>query len=263
VRFFALPAFGTVMGTAIRQPLCFTQQPAAGEAPSIFAAAVGFRGMRLLINERMVGEVMEAVKKRNNLLLNGLIAVLVIALVAGIAYWFWSGYTKLPILNRAPEFTLQNLEGQPVSLTDYNGKVRLVEFIFTNCPDICPVTTAKMVNIQNELKEKGLFGEKVQFVSVTFDPERDTPEVLQKHADAMGIDQSGWVLLRGTEEETHKVVNDFGAFVEEQPDGTFVHATRSLYLVDGKNNIRRVYYMGDEMPTEEVLEDIVKLAKEL
>ncbi|MFD2169934.1 SCO family protein [Tumebacillus lipolyticus] len=201
-------------------------------------------------------------KRRNNLLVNGFIVLLIVAFIGGIAYWFWSGYTKLPILNRAPNFTLQNIDNQDVSFTDYNGKVRLVEFFFTNCPDICPITTAKMVNLQKELKAKGFFGDKVQFVSVTFDPDRDTPDVLKAHAEAMGIDQSGWTLLRGKEADTHKVVESYGAFVEEQADGTFIHATRSLYLVDAKNNVRKVYYMGDEMPTEDVLKDIVKLAKE-
>lgn len=205
---------------------------------------------------------MDTAKKRNNLLVNGLIGIMVIAFIVGVGYWFWSGYTKLPVLNRAPDFTLQNLAGENVNFTDYNGKVRLVEFIYTNCPDICPVTTAKMVNLQNDLKEEGFWGSKVQFVSVTFDPEHDTADVLQKHAEAMGIDQSGWTLLRGTEEETHAVVESYGNFVEEQADGTFIHATRSLYLVDAKNNVRKVYYMGEEMPTEDVLKDITKLAKE-
>ncbi|ASS74099.1 SCO family protein [Tumebacillus algifaecis] len=204
----------------------------------------------------------QASTKRNNQWVNGLIILLILAFLGGVGYWFWSGYTKLPILNRAPDFTLQNLAGQDVNFTDYNGKVRLVEFIYTNCPDICPITTAKMVNVQDDLKKKDLFGSKIQFVSVTFDPEFDTPEVLQKHAEAMGIDQSGWVLLRGTEEETQQVVESYGNFAEKQSDGTFIHATRSLYLVDAKNNVRKVYYMGDEMPIDEVQKDLVKLAKE-
>ncbi|TCP58003.1 protein SCO1/2 [Tumebacillus sp. BK434] len=205
---------------------------------------------------------METAQKRNNLFWNGLIGLMILAFIVGVAYWFWSGYTKLPVLNRAPNFTLQNLAGENVNFTDYNGKVRLVEFIYTNCPDICPVTTAKMVNLQKDLQEKGIWADKVQFVSVTFDPEYDTAEVLQKHADAMGIDQSGWTLLRGTVEETQKVVESYGNFVEKQSDGTFIHATRSLYLVDAKNNVRKVYYMGEEMPIDEVLHDITKLAKE-
>ena len=102
--------------------------------------------------------------------------VLVLAFAIGISYWFWWGYTRLPNIMRAPDATLQTLDGKEVSIHDTQGKVRVVEFYYANCPDICPLTTANMVQVQNRLKEKGLFGKDVEFISITFDPKNDTPE---------------------------------------------------------------------------------------
>ena len=189
-------------------------------------------------------------------------AVLVVALVAG-GGWLLSnsGGSDLPVVSAAPAYTLEDLEGKKVTSEEAGGgKVRLVEFFFSNCADICPMTTANMVTIQKKLKADGLFGDKVEFVSVTFDPERDTPEQLKAYAESHGIDQNGWTILRGTETETWKTAEEFGAYVEKQPDGNFAHSITSLFLVDQDNNVRQVFKMGEEMPTDEVYEEIKKLA---
>jgi protein SCO1/2 len=109
------------------------------------------------------------------------------------------------------------------------------------------------------LKQKQLFGEDVHFVAISFDPERDDPKLLQDYAKRLKIDPSGWSILRGTEQQTKEVADQFGVFIEKQPDGTYAHSTRSLFLVDANNNIRKIYTMGDKMPTEEVLSDILQL----
>ncbi|WP_018130605.1 SCO family protein [Effusibacillus pohliae] len=195
---------------------------------------------------------------------NGLRVVIVflaLAVVLGIGYWFWWGATRLPVISRAPDFTLQNVDGQPVKFSDLGGKVRLVEFFYANCPDICPTTTANMVKIQDQLKQKNLFGKDVVFVSITFDPERDSPAVLKNYAKNLKIDPSGWKLLRGTEEATKKVANDFGVFVEKEPDGSVTHTTQ-FFLVDRNNNVRGKYQMGDQMPTNKVLDNILQLVRE-
>lgn len=183
------------------------------------------------------------------------------AVVVGVGIWYFTAGSSLPVVMAAPAYTLDNLEGKKVSSTDPDqGKVRLVEFMYTHCPDICPMTTANMVQVQKKLKDKGVFGKKVEFVSVTFDGTRDTPDVLKAYADTMGADLSGWTFLRGPEDEVAKIMSNFGAYVEKQPDGSFAHTTDSLYLVDKKNNVRKVYHMGQDMePTDEVYKDIVGL----
>ena len=200
--------------------------------------------------------------KKGNFLLNATIAVLLVAVVGGIIYWLWWGQSRLLVVGRAPDFTLESLEGTPVQFYEHSGKVRVVEFMFTNCPDICPVTTANLVEIQKELKEKEVFGNKVNFFAITFDPAKDTPEVLREYASTLKMDLNGWVILRGSEEETRKIVESYGGFVEKQPDGSFAHSIRSLVLVDQNNNIRKIYDMGQEMPTDEVEKDILSLVNE-
>jgi protein SCO1 len=192
-----------------------------------------------------------------------IIALLLMAMIGGIAYWFWWGATRLDFVSRAPDFTLQDLNNQPVQFHKEQGKVRVVEFFYANCPDICPLTTSNLVQIQDKLKKEGVFGKDVEFYAISFDPEHDKLDVLKKYAERMKIDPSGWKVLHGTEEQVTKVASDFGLFLEKQADGTFVHSTRALYLVDANNNIRKVFDMGVEMPTDEVEKDIRNLMREL
>jgi len=189
-----------------------------------------------------------------------LITLLFALFVVSIVSWFFQDKPVLPVLKQAPNFTLSGLDGQKVSLSDSNGKVRLVEFLFTSCPDVCPMTTYNMVKLQNELKKKDQWGNQVQFISITFDPLRDTPEVFRKYGDRMGMDYSGWTLLTGTEEETAEVAKSFGVTVQKMPDGQFVHSVTSLFLVDGSGKIRKIFAMGEEMDNEEIMKKIRQMA---
>ena len=91
------------------------------------------------------------------------------------------GDTQLPVIGPAPPFALTSQDSKPMSLADMRGKVVAVSFIYTGCPDICPLLTQKMVDVQDALGKK--FGTKIAFISISFDPERDTPEVLKDAAN--------------------------------------------------------------------------------
>ena len=80
---------------------------------------------------------------------------------------------RLAKIGPAPEFTLTTTDGGRLSLADLRGKVVAVTFIYATCTDTCPILTAKMAGIQKRLGPD--FGSKVRFVSITVDPERDTP----------------------------------------------------------------------------------------
>ena len=84
------------------------------------------------------------------------------------------------MIGPAPPFTLTSQDGKPVALADLRGKVVAVTFIYTGCPDFCPLLTQKMVDVQDALGAD--FGAKIAFVSITLDPEHDTPEVLKDYA---------------------------------------------------------------------------------
>src|ERR671919_2364872 len=84
---------------------------------------------------------------------------------------------RLPTIGSAPDFALTSQDGVEVTLEDLRGKVIAVAFIYTWCPDVCPMLTDKMARVQDALGPA--FGTDVAFGSITVDPERDTPEVLK------------------------------------------------------------------------------------
>src|SRR5712672_1749970 len=106
------------------------------------------------------------------------------------------GNTRLPVVGPAPEFALTTQSGQRISLTDLRGNVLAVTFIYATCKDTCPILTAKMVTLQHRLGAD--FGPRVRFVSVTVEPEVDTPTVLKAYAERFGADPAGWSFLTGS-----------------------------------------------------------------
>src|SRR5262245_52052060 len=96
----------------------------------------------------------------------------------------------LPRIGPAPELSLTTQDGQRLSLTELRGKVVAVTFIYASCTDTCPLLTAKMAGLQAALGAD--FGPKIFFLSITVDPERDTPAVLQRYAQAHGANFAGW-----------------------------------------------------------------------
>src|SRR5918911_586075 len=103
--------------------------------------------------------------------------------------------SKLPRIGAAPPFALPDQEGARLSLRDLGGKVALVTFIYTTCTDTCPVLTAKLAQVQAKLGSD--FGPRVRFVSITVDPEHDTPAVLRAYAEQFKADLNSWSFLTG------------------------------------------------------------------
>lgn len=144
---------------------------------------------------------------------------------------------KLSVLQPGVEFSYPNIDGSTVTLSNTNGKVRLLYFFFANCPDVCPPSTAVMSKVQDELKEDGLFGNKVEFLSVTIDPNYDTVEVLTEYADRFDADLTGWKFLRGDEAETFELAKKFGVLAGKDPDGNFFHMNY-IVLLDKEGQVR-------------------------
>ncbi len=190
-----------------------------------------------------------------------IVSALMLAVVGLIGYQLWWGMTRLPFVRHIEDFSLQQTDGKPFRFADTDGKVRLVAFIYTHCPDVCPATTYMMTKLQDELKAKGLYGSDAVFLSVTFDPEHDTPDVLNKYADTYGADRSGWYFLRGDASQTRRVLDAFGVAAEPQANGLYVHTMRT-FLVDKNKNLRRMYGMGADLNLDEMVKDIKRLASE-
>lgn len=168
---------------------------------------------------------------------------------------------------KVPDFSFIDQNGNTITNQDYEGKVYVVEFFFTTCPDICIQMNENMVKIQDEF-----FGNpKVGIASFTIDPAYDTPEVLKNYAKENGITKLQWHLLTGDREDIFKLANEgFNLYVAAAADGdrNFEHSG-FFALIDQEGYIRSridehdnplVYYDGLEIKQIQMLkEDIRKL----
>lgn len=151
-----------------------------------------------------------------------------------------SANPSLSVIARAPAFTLRDTSGNAVRLSDYQGRVVLLAFIFTSCPGVCPLISQQMSALQAGLKEAGLFGQQANLVSVTVDPETDTAKVLAEYAQKFGADPTGWRFLRETPAKTQPVLKAYDEWTKLLPKGELDHPAR-VYLIDQKGNIREIY----------------------
>jgi protein SCO1 len=123
----------------------------------------------------------------------------------------------LPKIAPAPEFALTSQDEAQVTLADFRGKVVVVTFIFTMCTATCPVLTPMMSFVQDQLGSD--FGAKIAFVSITVDPERDTPEVLKEYAQAFGANLAGWSFLTGAPTAIQGVTHRYGVYASKSKNG--------------------------------------------
>jgi protein SCO1/2 len=164
----------------------------------------------------------------------------------------------LPKIAPAPEFVLTSQDGAPITLADFRGKVVAVTFILTMCTATCPVLTPMMSFVQDQLRND--FGTKIAFVSITVDPERDTPDVLKQYAQAFGADFAGWSFLTGSPEAIREVTHRYGVYASKTADGDVEH-TFLTSIVDSRG-ILRVQYLGVRFDPEEFRRDLLSLLKE-
>ena len=131
---------------------------------------------------------------------------------------------------------LSDPDGRARSLADYKGKVVVVFFGFTQCPDVCPTTMAELAEVKRSL---GADGARVQGIFVTIDPERDTAELLKAYAANFGPDI---VALRGTPEQTVATAKEFKVFFNKVPGKTdtsyTMDHTAGSYVFDAKGRVR-------------------------
>ena len=164
----------------------------------------------------------------------------------------------LPKIAPAPEFSLTSQDGKQVTLADFRGRVVAVTFIYTLCTTTCPVLTPMMSFVQDQLGPN--FGTKVAFVSITVDPERDTPEVLKEYAKAFGANLAGWAFLTGTPDAIRDITRRYGVFASKTANGDMDH-TFLTSVVDPRG-VLRVQYVGVRFDTDELRRDLLSLLQE-
>jgi protein SCO1/2 len=155
-----------------------------------------------------------------------------------------------------PDFKLTDQNGKPFQFNGTRGKIVLVTFIFTTCPDVCPLLTAKLAGIKRTMEEKKI--RDYFLLSITTDPERDTAATLREYAGHFKADVRNWSFLTGSRQDMAKVWKLFGVNVTKTESGQVQHTSLTT-LVDHQG-IRRVDYYGDKWQEKEVLKDIEWLA---
>ncbi len=167
------------------------------------------------------------------------------------------GFTAIDITGAsyANKLELPDPSGQMRRLDEFKGKVVVVFFGFTQCPDVCPTTLAELAAVRKAL---GADGARVQPIFVSVDPQRDTPEVLKAYAQAFGDDV---VALRGDEAQTKAAAQEFKVFYSKvpgkTPDTYTIDHTAGSYVFDTQGRIR--LFMRHGQPAAAVEADIRRL----
>lgn len=165
---------------------------------------------------------------------------------------------NLPSLGVVPEFTLVNQDGEAVTLETLKGKPWVANFIFTRCKGPCPLMTSRMSEVSRKLAR----AKDVRLVTITVDPEYDTPEVLREYARAVEADTAQWQFLTGDPKAVEElVVKGFFQPLAEDKDGSPVHSTRFV-VVDAEGAIRSYQDGMDPEVVQKLLLDMGDLLRE-
>jgi protein SCO1/2 len=144
--------------------------------------------------------------------------------------------TDVTGLDYAKGFSLIDHTGKPRTLADYKGKVVIVFFGYTQCPDVCPTTMAEMAGVMQKL---GPQADQVQVLFITLDPERDTRELLANYVPAF---DKRFVGLTGTLEQTAKTAKEFKVFYSKvpgkEPGSYTIDHTAGSYVFDKEGRLR-------------------------
>ncbi|OGQ21379.1 MAG: hypothetical protein A3I05_02115 [Deltaproteobacteria bacterium RIFCSPLOWO2_02_FULL_44_10] len=171
--------------------------------------------------------------------------------VAVIAFWGNAPQTSpLPLQQATPltSFTLIDTAAKPFSFQQLEGKVSVVNFIFTSCPDFCPRLSTAMSQLEKQFKEK-----EVQFISITVDPHTDTPQILSEYAQRFHADINRWHFLTGESDDIKKLLIE--GFKIGSPADPLAHSDRFV-LVDDQLNILNYYSFSDAAQMDRLPNDI-------
>lgn len=166
------------------------------------------------------------------------LGVIIIAITAVNLWSVFSTKPEVPTETAAigvPDFSLTNQQGEPLGLSDMAGKIWIADFIFTNCPTICPAMTQEMARLQSEF-----VADPVYFVSFSVDPERDTAEVLTRYAKAYGADDRRWHFLTGDKAHIYQLAEQGFSLAAGHKGSEILHSPRFV-LVKADGNIYDYY----------------------
>jgi protein SCO1/2 len=157
----------------------------------------------------------------------------------------------------APEVDLVDAQGRPFRLAGLRGKAVVVSFVFTTCNGTCPLTTAGLDRVRRALKARRLWGKRVDFVSISLDPARDTPDVLRRYAAAYRAEPERWHFLTGPPDRVGAVLRAWDMWARPGPSGAIDHPSR-IFLVDPEGRLREIYSL-ETLDPEGVADDVASV----
>ena len=188
--------------------------------------------------------------------------LVVIVLIAGASKLFRGsehrGYEESPPIGTVPDFHFTTQDGKPLTRADLLGKVWVIDFFFTRCPGPCPMMSSRMAEISKELKK----AKDVRLVSLSIDPEHDTPQVLKEYASHFGANPDRWIFLTGPSDQVQEFTTKgmLQALSNADPAAP-VHSTRFL-VIDRQGQIRIARKLDEPELVQKLLIDIGNLLRE-
>ncbi len=172
----------------------------------------------------------------------------------------------MDVYGATPTFNLTDQSGSAFSSSALAGRVTLLDFIYTHCTDACPLMSATFQETQRKLADDGQLGSKIMLVSLSVDPQHDTPPVLAEYGQQFKADPSGWKMLTGDWDAVYDVVTGFKVATRPPrppvdapaPGGTELTHTTAVVLIDPQLQVR-AYLDG----TGSTADDLISAAKRL
>ena len=194
-------------------------------------------------------------------------APLLIVVVGAVSLYLWADLFRfagqqsapeLEPLDTLPAFELMERRQVPLRLDDLRGKVWVADFMYTSCVEMCPLQSAEMARLQTAFADYA----DLRLVSISVDPERDTPAVLSAYAEKFQADPERWLFATGEPDAVARLAQEgfrlsAASYVsgEDGADYTFIHSNRFV-LVDRQGRIRGYYRSTDP-------DDLVRLRRDL
>jgi protein SCO1/2 len=191
-----------------------------------------------------------------------LVTTLLLLLILGFRVAREFGRTELPVLGAVPAFQLTAADGRPFGSADLEGSPWIATFIYTTCPGPCPRVVEAIAAVDHRLSRDP----RIRLVSISVDPEADTPDVLSVYAANRGIDSGRWTFLTGETDTVYSLVRSGFLLAVERHDGKdapdidpVVHSTHAV-LVDGLARVRGYYDTRDADAMSRLVRDARSLA---
>lgn len=198
-------------------------------------------------------------------LLYGLIGLVVLFIASAFAFAIFQPVKVLPRIRLAPGFALTDQYGQQLTNEDLRGKIVLYNFTYTRCPAPCRGLDETMLEVQQQLSQTPPGGVLVRLVTISLDPQYDTPETLRGYSESIGADEAIWYFATTTNTSLLKTIvgAGFEVYYASSDEGESIDLTPAFVLVDSLGIIRGEYQYRTNAPdANRILRHIAVLQEE-